>query len=276
MTGQYAELKKRINDADAVVIGASNGLSMADGYNIFANDAWFQKNFGDLQRRYGIRSVLEGAFYPYQTLEEKWGFSSRLASKVHFDAAPGYAMRRLRDIQDVFVLTTNADDSFELAGFAPEQVFVLEGGRVEMRCSAHCSNEVVKDLDAMERMAAAETDGRIPSELIPRCRHCGAPMEPNLADSDAFFRSPFWQEKAQAFSDFAGKHSGENIVVMEIGVGPHNQMLLQPIRSLAAAEPNATYAVLNMEAGPLPQALAPKTIALEGDLTRTLDALASA
>lgn len=187
MTGQYAELKKRINDADAVVIGASNGLSMADGYNIFANDAWFQKNFGDLQRRYGIRSVLEGAFYPYQTLEEKWGFSSRLASKVHFDAAPGYAMRRLRDIQDVFVLTTNADDSFELAGFAPEQVFALEGGRVEMRCSAHCSNEVVKDLDAMERMAAAETNGRIPSELIPRCRHCGAPMEPNLADSDVFF-----------------------------------------------------------------------------------------
>lgn len=74
--------------ADAVLVGASNGLSIADGYNIFADNAWFRRNFGDLRNRYGIRSVLQGAFYPYQTLEEKWGFAARLVSRTYFDAAP--------------------------------------------------------------------------------------------------------------------------------------------------------------------------------------------
>lgn len=279
MPGQYKELKDRINEADAVIIGASNGLSMADGYNIFADNAWFRKHFGDLQRRYGLHSVLEGAFYPYPTLEEKWGFTSRLASKVYFDAAPGRTMRDLRDIlagKDVFVLTTNADDAFELAGFNPEQVFALESGVGEMRCSAHCTNEVKKDLDAAARMAAAEKDGRVPSELIPRCERCGSPMEPNHADGDAFFSSPFWRNRAEAFSRFVEHHAGQNIVVLEIGVGPRNQMLLRPLRSVAAAEPNATYAVLNMQPGPLPRELARKPIVLDGDLRVTMDALKGA
>lgn len=162
------------------------------------------------------------------------GFTSRLASKVYFDAAPGRTMRDLRDIlagKDVFVLTTNADDAFELAGFNPEQVFALESGVGEMRCSAHCTNEVKKDLDAAARMAAAEKDGRVPSELIPRCERCGSPMEPNHADGDAFFSSPFWRNRAEAFSRFVEHHAGQNIVVLEIGVGRRNQMLLRSLRS---------------------------------------------
>ena len=46
------------------MIGASNGLSIAEGYNIFADDAWFQKNMGDFREKYGLRCILHGFSVP--------------------------------------------------------------------------------------------------------------------------------------------------------------------------------------------------------------------
>ena len=40
----YQEISQIIKEADGILIGASNGLSIAEGYNIFADDAWFQEN----------------------------------------------------------------------------------------------------------------------------------------------------------------------------------------------------------------------------------------
>ena len=34
----YQEISQIIKDADGILIGASNGLSIAEGYNIFADD----------------------------------------------------------------------------------------------------------------------------------------------------------------------------------------------------------------------------------------------
>ena len=44
-----------IREADALLIGASNGLSIAEGYHIFANNEMFRRQFGDIQQKYGIR-----------------------------------------------------------------------------------------------------------------------------------------------------------------------------------------------------------------------------
>ena len=35
----YQEISQIIKEADGILIGASNGLSIAEGYNIFADDA---------------------------------------------------------------------------------------------------------------------------------------------------------------------------------------------------------------------------------------------
>lgn len=50
-----------LETADAVLISASNGLSISEGYNIFANNAAFQQYFGEFNRQYGITSILQGA-----------------------------------------------------------------------------------------------------------------------------------------------------------------------------------------------------------------------
>ena len=70
----YEKIRKSIDQADAVLIGASNGLSISEGYNIIADDTWFQNNFRDFRNKYGIHSVLEGSFYNFPSPEEKMGF----------------------------------------------------------------------------------------------------------------------------------------------------------------------------------------------------------
>ena len=43
---------------------------------LFADDHWFQKDFGDFRSRYGIRNILQGLFFQYPTEESKWAFSA--------------------------------------------------------------------------------------------------------------------------------------------------------------------------------------------------------
>ena len=40
MEEKYKQIAEKIKDADGILIGASNGLSIAEGYNIFANNYW--------------------------------------------------------------------------------------------------------------------------------------------------------------------------------------------------------------------------------------------
>lgn len=54
MNETYEKICAVIRQADGVLIGASNGLSIAEGYHIFADDLWFRNNFGDFRNRYGM------------------------------------------------------------------------------------------------------------------------------------------------------------------------------------------------------------------------------
>ena len=57
-----------LGDADAILIGASNGLLISEGYNIFADNEMFRRQFGDFRSRYGIRLVLWKNVTEYDTL----------------------------------------------------------------------------------------------------------------------------------------------------------------------------------------------------------------
>lgn len=265
-----------LRDADAVVIGASNGLSIAEGYHIFANNEWFRQNFGDFQQRYGIHSPLEGITFPYPTPEEKWAFLSRLATLVSYTNPPSATMENLRSMtagKDTFVLTTNGEDHFVPAGFAPAAVFETEGTLTKNRCARHCTDELFDNRESMLTMAAAQSDCRVPSELLPRCPRCGGPMEVNMGKGPQFFQMPSWQEKAHAFREFCARNHNKRIVILELGVGWRNQLVKGPLYQLSAAEPNLTYTVFNMSELLLPPRLQGRGILLEGDIAQTVSSV---
>lgn len=64
--------KELIKGADAVLIGGGSGLSSAAGLT-YGGDR-FKRNFGEFIEKYGMTDMYTAGFYPFQTLEEKWGY----------------------------------------------------------------------------------------------------------------------------------------------------------------------------------------------------------
>ena len=51
----YEQIWDKIREADAVLIGASNELSISEDYNIFVDD-WFQEYFRDFRKNMGYEA----------------------------------------------------------------------------------------------------------------------------------------------------------------------------------------------------------------------------
>lgn len=130
MDTSIIKAKEALLNADAILIGASNGLSISEGYNIFADNDSFNEIFGDLKRKHGLRSVLDGCFHHYPTEADRCEFSDRLVKTWVDDYTPSQVMKDLRKIigeKPYFILTTNADEHLEAAGFSPEKIWEIEG-----------------------------------------------------------------------------------------------------------------------------------------------------
>lgn len=130
MDNNIVKTYSALENADAILIGASNGLSISEGYNIFADNEMFRCQFGDFRERYGLRSVLDGVFAKHMSREDYKQYVSRLVRLWVDDYTPSAVMTDLRAIvgdKPCFVLTTNADEHLEKAGFPAEDVWEIEG-----------------------------------------------------------------------------------------------------------------------------------------------------
>ena len=111
------------------MIGASNGLSISESYNICADDESFHEIFGDLKRNHGLRCVLDGCFHAYPTEADRREFSDRLVKTWVDDYVPTQVMKDFRKIiadKPYFIITTNADK----ADLSPERLIIPADGEI--------------------------------------------------------------------------------------------------------------------------------------------------
>ena len=172
--------------------------------------------------------------------------------------------------KDYFVVTSNGEDHFIPAGFEEERVFEMEGKLTEMRCTKGCCDEVYPDREAVLRMAEAETDGRVPERLLPRCPKCGGSMEVNYGEYSSFQGKKNWQEKAARYQGFVNRMRGKKLVILEFGVGWRNQMIKMPFMQLTAAEPHAKYITFNKGEIYIPDGIQGKSIGVDQDIAAAL------
>lgn len=268
MENTYQRIYDEIKAADGIMIGASNGLSISDGYNIFADDDWFRENFGDFRNKYGIRSVLQGMFFQFPSPEEQWAYASRLAYRVHYSYEPSEMMQNLYDLvkdKEHFIVTSNGEDHFTPAGFAAERIFEIEGKVTEYRCGNHCHDTVYNNREDVLAMAAEE-DGKVPARLLPRCVKCGSLMEPNTPQDQSFFQTSVWKKKEKNYQAFIQKYHGKKLVILEFGIGWRNQMIKAPLMQLAASEPKAVYVTFNKGELYIPEEIKEKSIGVDGNI----------
>mgnify|MGYP002557858083 FL=1 len=164
-----AELAKDLHEADAVVVGAGAGLSAAAGFDYGGKR--FEKYFSDFREKYGITDMYSGGFYPFETQEEYWAWWSRqiLCNRYEVDVGKPYKdLLALLDGKDYFVLTTNVDHQFQLAGFDKKRLFYTQGDYGLFQCSHPCRQVTYDNEQAVRQMVKEQKNMKIPTELLPR------------------------------------------------------------------------------------------------------------
>jgi len=117
------------------------------------------------------------------------------------------------------VITTNVDGQFIKTGFAPERFFEVQGNYGEWQCSVPCRQEVFENEGAVMEMLKATKDLKIPTELIPHCPNCGAPMTMHLRVDQSFVQDGAWEASYEAYQRFLEGIEDQKVVFLELGVG---------------------------------------------------------
>ena len=278
-------LRQALSDADAVVIGAGAGLSAAAGFTYSGER--FEECFSDFERKYGFRDMYSGGFYPYNTQEEHWAYWSRYIWINRYQDAPKPVyddLLKLVQGKDYFVLTTNVDHCFQKADFDKKRLFYTQGDYGLFQCSEPCCQETYDNESIVRKMLEAQgyvigadntlsvPEGvtpkmAIPSELVPRCPHCGRPQTQNLRCDDSFVEDEGWHTAAERYSNFLRTREGQKILFLELGVGFNTPVIIKyPFWQMTAKNPKAVYACVNQGQAACPREIEKQAVCIDTDI----------
>lgn len=284
-SAELKRLKEALERADSVFIGAGAGLSTSAGFTYSGER--FEKYFGDFAAKYGFRDMYSGGFYPYKTLEEQWAYWSRYVYINRYMAPPKPVYDQLYQLikdRDYFVLTTNVDHCFQRAGFDKERLFYTQGDYGLFQCSRPCHIDTYDNYKTIRGMALAQgfqidETGKlflpenglpamaVPTELLPVCPKCGAPMAMNLRSDDTFVEDEGWLKAAERYGNFVKSHRAGRVLLLELGVGYNTPSIIKyPFWQMTAENPQALYACVNMGQVVCPEEIAGQSICIDGDI----------
>ena len=272
---QIGKVRQALHEADAVVIGAGAGLSTSAGLTY--SGPRFQEHFGDFIQKYKIQDMYSGGFYPFETLEEHWAWWSRQIMINRYEKAPKPVYDELLKLvhdKDYFVLTTNVDHQFQLAGFDKERLFYTQGDYGLWQCSEPCCQKTWDNEETVRRMVAEQRDMRVPTELVPHCPVCGRPMTMNLRCDNTFVQDEGWYAAYSRYEDFLRRHGNAKVVYLELGVGGNTPVIIKyPFWKMTYQNAKAFYVCVNLSESCCPKEIQKRSICLNRDIGTALHEL---
>lgn len=285
-------LKKELETADAIVIGAGAGLSTSAGFTYGGER--FERYFFDFAEKYGIRDMYSGGFYPFPDKETYWAWWARHIYYNRYIDAPKPVYAHLLELvkgKDYFVITTNVDHQFQRAGFDKKRLFYTQGDYGLFQ-SIHPSirktydNEAwvmkamdaqgfVKDADGMFQVPKTkELKMRIPMDLLPHCPDDGSDMTVNLRADHSFVEDEGWHKASENYYDFLGRHETLHVLYLELGVGENTPVIIKyPFWQMTAANLKAMYACVNLGKACAPTEIIDRSIYINADIGEVLKQL---
>ena len=286
---QVRKLKEKIQNAEAIVLGAGAGLSTAA--DLSYSGERFQKYFFDFAKKYPIRDIYSGGFFPFESTEEFWAWWSRSIYFNRYIDAPSDVYGNLKKImegKDYFVLTTNVDHQFQRAGFEKKRLFYTQGDYGLFQSSRPTVAKTYDNQEIVEKMLEAQGFVRdnegifqlsedkllkmsIPTELIPICPDDGLPMTMNLRTDESFVEDAGWKMAAKRYQDFLHSHKGKHVLYWELGVGMNTPVIIKfPFWQYTEENPNAYYACLNLGEAGCSREISERSICLNADIGQVL------
>ena len=286
---QVRKLKEKIQNAEAIVLGAGAGLSTAAGLSYSGER--FQKYFFDFAKKYPIRDIYSGGFFSFESPEEFWAWWSRHIYFNRYIDAPSDVYGNLKKIvegKDYFVLTTNVDHQFQRAGFEKKRLFYTQGDYGLFQSSRPTVAKTYDNQEIVENMLEAQGFVRddagivqlsedkmlkmsIPTELIPICPDDGLPMTMNLRTDESFVEDAGWKMAAKCYQDFLHSHKEKHVLYWELGVGMNTPVIIKfPFWQYTEENPNAYYACLNLGEAGCSREISERSICLNADIGQVL------
>ena len=282
---RISRLKKEIETADAIVIGAGAGLSTSAGLTYSGER--FERYFFDFAKKYGIRDIYSGGFYPFPDEETRWAWWARHIYYNRYIDAPKPVYQELLLLvkdKDYFVVTTNVDHQFQRAGFDKKRLFYTQGDyglfqsvnpsirktydNEEWVIKAMETHGFIRDENGVFQVPEnGELKMKIPTSLIPKCPEDGSDVTMNLRADDSFVEDEGWHRASAAYADFLRRHENLHVLYLELGVGANTPVIVKyPFWQMTKANDKAVYACLNYGEAFCPGEIEDRSICIDGDI----------
>ena len=289
---QIRELKKEIQTADAVVIGAGAGLSTSAGF-VYDGDR-FDQWFSDFGALYGFGDMYTGGFMVLRLSPEiMWAYWARYIYINRYMDAPKPVYQELHELvkdKDFFVITTNVDHCFQKAGFDKARLFYTQGDyglfqSVNPDIRETFDNEdwvmrameaqgFVKDENGVFAVPESGVQMSLPTEMIPKCPVDGSAMKMNLRSDETFVEDEGWHQASAAYSDYLRRHTDSHMLFLELGVGGNTPVIIKyPFWQMTMNNERAVYACINYGEAVCPKEIAERSICINGDIGEVLSLL---
>lgn len=247
MNSDLQKAAQWIEQADGIIIAAANGLSMSEDFSILRPSAWFNENFADYIRRFGIHTPLEGLDYPYPDHRDFSQYYDRLMRAIHYDKPVSELMKNLLDIARIkpfYVITTNVEDRFVQAGFPENDVFYLEG-----RLTHRLDHSFIEKKDLQDITSVSELE---------------------LA---GYQQSGDFRKHLENLQKFVQAHP--KLVILELGVSAYNQFLRPLVNQILGFSDQNRLIQVNLTPLPINPAFRGRVLPLTGPLAETISILKS-
>ena len=239
-------LHNAISEADHIIIGAGSGLSTAAGIDYAGNE--FRREFAPWIERYGFTDLYTSSFYPFETKEEYWAYWAKHIwfSRYRTGATGLYKMLHMR-FPEAFVVTTNVDGQFELAGFPTERIFATQGDYRWFQPVSGTPKILIDNHEWVMRVLPLIDDCRIPTEMIPTMPD-GSPAAMNLRIDETFVEDFRWHRQARRYTDFVQQASQGKLLLLEFGIGYNTPGIIRlPFEQMAQRFPHTTLVRFNRD-----------------------------
>lgn len=272
MDSQIAEFGQVLHEASAIVVGAGAGLSTSAGMEY--TGPRFEENFADFIAAYGFTDMYSAGFYHFPSPREHWAYWSRYVHLNRYTNPPRdtyQVLLNLLDGRDYFVLTTNVDHQFQLAGVDRQRLFYTQGDFGLFQCSVPCHAQTYDNRETIREMVTRQVNRQVPVQLLPKCPRCGAPMSMNLRADHTFVEDEGWHVAAGRYRDFLGRHRRGKVLFLELGVGANTPGIIKyPFWRFTADNPQARYICINAGQALAHREIRERSLAINADIDTVL------
>lgn len=272
--------------ADVIIVGAGSGLSTAAGMTY--DGPRFQSYFADFHAKYGLNDMYSGGFYHFPTPGERWAWWSRVIWLNRDQPAPNNTYKQLVDFlrgRNYFVLTTNVDHQFQLAGIDKSRLFYTQGDYGLFQCEG--SKQTFDNYQLIKEMVLAQgfrigdhhelivprdhgLKMNVPDELVDSAR----PYSLNLRVDSSFVEDDGWHQAAIRFNRFIARYQSGRVLYLELGVGMNTPGIIKyPFWNWTYSNPGARFVIVDNAQPVYPQQISQQATAIRGDLAGFVQSL---